>query len=245
MKKCLTNSRYVAPAGRSVIRFMKEEYKIPIAKLVFLHPQVDSTFFYTISKLDKERIRTGFGIPSEAIVFFSCRRFAEGWGPSIIKQLFKKLAIQIPNSFFVILNGYDSNQLLNDFRNELPQSIRHQFHFIDRIITLEEFGKYAQLSDFTVSAMTNRDMQSSSIMQSTACGAYPILLEQEEYRLMEADGFNALLFKSIDEALINRIDELVRNSESLLKLVNSNLEYLGKVESQQSYVAKLNSLNYL
>ncbi|MEQ1587154.1 MAG: hypothetical protein ABL895_14800 [Cyclobacteriaceae bacterium] len=245
MKKCLTNSRYIAPAGRSVMRFIKEKYKIPTEKLVFLHPQVDSNFFHTISKLDREKIRTGFGIPSDAIVFFSCRRFAEGWGPSTIKLLFQKLAIQVPNSFFIVLSGYDRNQLLNDFRNELPHSIRHKFYFIDRIISLEEFGKYAQVSDFTVSAMTNSDMQSSSIMQSASCGAYPILLEQEEYRLMEADGFKALLFKTIDDALFIRISELVRDSETLMKLANSNSEYFKRVGSQQSYVAKLNNLSYL
>lgn len=244
MRKCLNNSRYIAPAGRSVVRFIREQYRISADKLIFLHPQVDGNFFYSISKPDRNEIRKGFGIPSESVVFFSCRRFAEGWGPSIISQLFQKLAIQMPNSFFVVLSGYDSNQLLNDFRNELPQSIRHQFYFIDRVITLEEFGKYAQVSDFTVSAMTNRDMQSSSIMQSAACGAYPILLEQEEYRLMEVDGFNALLFKTIDEALFKKISEYAKDSEYLMQHVNSNLEYFKRIESQQSYVAKLNSLSY-
>lgn len=244
MKRCLASMTYIAPAGRSVIPFIESKYGVSKSKFVFLSPKVDASIFYPIVPDEKAKIRLELNIEPTAVVFFACRRFAEGWGPRLIQEIFIKLYRQIPNSYFIVLSGCETNNLINQFKAELTKEQLKGFLFLDRTITLEEFSRYSQISNFTVSAMTNRDMQSFSIMQSTACGAYPILLEQEEYRLMEADGFNALLFKTIDEVLFNRICDLAKDSESLIRLTNRNLEYFNRVGSQQSYVSKLNNLSY-
>lgn len=173
--------------------------------------------------------------------FFSCRRFFEGWGPELIKILFLKLAIAIPNSFYLVLSGSDYNTLIDSFENELPINIKKQFLFIKREISIREFALFSQISDFTVSAMTNRDMRSSSILQSTASGAYPILYNQEEYNILVKDGFSALLFNSIDDKLISEIKDLAFDKNRLLILRKRNNAFFEN-QRRNSYVAILNSL---
>jgi len=244
MRRCLKAMAYIAPAGRSVIPFMIETYGIQKEKFVFLPPIVDSNIFGTIEKKEIIARKNKIGINDESIIFFSCRRFAEGWGPDLIRKLFLKLCQRIPNAFFIVLSGYESNTLMEEFMNEIPAEKRHQFLFLDKEITLTEFSYYCQISDFTVSAMTNRDMQSSSIMQSVSCGAYPILKEQDEYQIMVKEGFDSLLFKQVDEALVDDIGKLISTPGLLDQKRELNRDYFLKRKNSLDYVTILNSLDF-
>lgn len=244
VRKCLLNARYIAPAGRSVVGFIGDTYRVPREKLIFIHPQVDGSIFYKVDRSTKEELRSAMGLPPGSIVFFSCRRFAEGWGPLIVKELFLALSKQSPKFYFIVLSGYDENPLIEDFRKSLDPRLVDRFLFVDRKVPLFEFGRFAQVSDFVLSAMTNRDMQSSSIMQATACGAYPILLRQQEYLYMVDDGFSALLFECVGHQLIDRIMDLVDSPEELKGLIEANLKYIVKIGDQQTYVAQLNGLDF-
>ncbi len=241
VKKSLQSSAYVAPAGKSVIPFIIDSYALNPSKVVFLPPIVDDSIFFPLSSDQIKSLRKKLNIPEDAIVFFSCRRFFEGWGPELIKILFLKLAIAIPNSFYLVLSGSDYNTLIDSFENELPINIKKQFLFIKREISIREFALFSQISDFTVSAMTNRDMRSSSILQSTASGAYPILYNQEEYNILVKDGFSALLFNSIDDKLISEIKDLAFDKNRLLILRKRNNAFFEN-QRRNSYVAILNSL---
>jgi len=128
--------------------------------------------------------------------------------------------------------------------NEIPAEKRHQFLFLDKEITLTEFSYYCQISDFTVSAMTNRDMQSYSIMQSVSCGAYPILKEQDEYQIMVKEGFDSLLFKQVDEALVDDIGKLISTPGLLDQKRELNRDYFLKRKNSLDYVTILNSLDF-
>ncbi|MEO7990196.1 MAG: hypothetical protein ABI663_11675 [Chryseolinea sp.] len=244
MTQCLKSMDYIAPAGRSVIPFMIEKYKIDKSKFVFLPPTVDKNLFQIIPDAERVKRRKEMKISSNAVVFFSCRRFSEGWGPHIVKELFIKLSHEIPNSFFIVLSGYDSNDLIDQFKSELPDSRKDQFLFLDKVIPLEEFSFYSQIADFTVSAMTNRDMQSSSIMQSVACGAYPMLLEQLEYKIMVNEGFSSIMFNEIDDNLIQEVKGLIQEPNVFHDKKSLNKDYFIKRETNKDYVTILNSLQF-
>lgn len=244
VKTCLKRARYVAPAGRSAMSFIRDTYGVSDEKIVLLHPKVDTEKFFRLSREQRISIRVELGIPVESIVIFSCRRFAEGWGPHVIRELFVELMHHTTDFFFIVLSGYSMNSLLDDFIASLPKEMRPRYVFIEHSVSLEEYSKYAKASDFFVSAMTNRDMQSSSIMQSTACGAYPILLEQEEYRYMIQNGFSALLFDRVDRSLVDQIVQVARDHETFEDLKEKNLKYIESVVKQESYVSRLNSLEY-
>lgn len=242
VKKSLQSSAFVAPAGKSVIPFMIDSYSLKPEKVIFLPPVVDSSIFYPLPSDQIKYLRKKFGIQEDAIVFFSCRRFFEGWGPSIIKSLFLKLANTIPNSFYIVLSGSANNRLIDEFENELPVAIKGKFLFVKEEISLQEFALFSQISDFTVSAMTNRDMRSSSILQSAASGAYPILYNQEEYKLLVNDGLSALLFDSTDDDLFfSKLKNLIADKDQLSLLKKHNHGFFNSHKGN-SYVDMLNSL---
>lgn len=243
MKRSLKSMAYIAPAGRSVIPFMIGTYGIDKSKFVFLPPTVDNTLFTTIPAEEKVKRKLELNLASDTVVFFACRRFKSGWGPEIIKDLFIRLSDIMQNSFFIILSGSEKNELIEKFRDELSPEKRTKFMFLERSISLKEYSYYSQLSDFTVSTMTNRDMQSSSIMQSTACGAYPILLEQEEYKLMVNEGFDAIMFKKIDNLLIDSIRTLANTPTIFDHKRAINRAYFAKREANIDYVTILNNLD--
>jgi glycosyltransferase involved in cell wall biosynthesis len=244
VKMCLGRARYVAPAGRSVISFIRETYGVPNEKIVFLHPKVDTEIFFTPTREQREIIRVELGIPVSSSVIFSCRRFAEGWGPYIVRELFVELMNLTTDFYFIVLSGYSTNNLFDDFVASLPEVMRSRFVFIRQSVSLGEFGKYAKASDFFVSAMTNRDMQSSSIMQSTACGSYPILLEQEEYRYMVQDGLSALMFSKVSRSLADRIIQVAHDRKTFEAFRARNRKYIESVVERENYVSRLNSLEY-
>lgn len=203
--------------------------------------RLDREMFKPALPGESDRIRARFGIPSAAFVVMNMRRFLPAWGSDVALDAFIRFARAEPSAFFVVLGGGGTESYTRQACLRLEgEGLAARFLVIEGQCSLSDCADLMKVAQVTVSLIRKRDMRSGSVLQAIACGGAPVISDQEEYRLMEADGFRAKFVSGTNpDEVFRSLQEYCHNAQERQAIVDANHSYLANHEDGEREVSDL------
>ena len=205
VRYALNHADLVVPGSPLTKQYLHERFGVPLDRM---HCgglwALDRARFNRQARASRPATCQRFGIDPGRLIVMNIRRFFPAWGSDLALPAFVRFARENPSPHFVMLGGAGTEPHVNAARRLLhEQGVSHRFTLFDGEIPLEECAALMSAADIVVSLMRERDMRPlSSILEAAACGAAPVLSDQDEYRAMERLGFRALFCAAGDEEAV-------------------------------------------
>lgn len=226
----------VAAKDRICSRFGVEPHKVePISW------GVDLDLFRPLTDPENTTIRDELAIPQNAVVVMNARRFDPLWGSDDVLRAMLELARRRTELYCILLGGgYEAAHLRNARRQVQDAGLEPRFRFFPETVSIEQYAQLVGTADVALSLMSRGDMRSSSVLQSAAAGAVPVISDTSEHRLMQDAGFACRLVPSGDvDGLLAHIDELLATPALRSEMAEANRHYLEIHEDHDAQMRRL------
>ena len=227
----LKKSDLIWNSSYSSSKIIPEKFNINSDKFITISMGVDKRPFCKLRT--KEVLKDLYSIDKDHKVIVNVRRFRPSWGSKLAIKAFLKLAKTHNEIHFILFGGAGVKSNVKE-AIELVKSnnLEHRFTFFENNMTMIECLELMSISDFSTSLMIERDMKSLSISQAITLGTFPILSDQDEYKIMINQGLNAKLVDVKNEDnVFEALDECVNNFEHYKIKVQENYSYVEKHEN--------------
>lgn len=240
----LRNASLVNPSSVSAVNFLKKEYNLPhekfIASLSFSGQEVIKK---CMEENSRNEIRAKYNVKEGEILIFNIRRFQPKWGSKEVALAFEQLAKRNKNFKFILIagSGDEANELLGKaeehYKNE---GIYNQFLIYYGHLPLESFSELTYSADIAVSVMHSGDMRSASIMNAITAECLPVLSKQDEYLIMQEQGFSCQFvdYNNIDE-IVESCENYAFNDSLIKKTRQKNQVFLERYSGNDKYFEML------
>lgn len=243
MKRVLHKAALVMPTASSSVSYLREAFGIAEDKVQPVSWGVDREAFTPMEATDKQAARQRWKVPPGRKVILNIRRFRPGWGALVALETFIRMAEAYPEDYyFVLLGGAGKDKkVLDEATLRLrKEKLTDRILLIEDRISLEEVAELMGISDAFVNLMTKEDMRSFSIIQGAARGSVPVLIDQPEYRHMEADGFKAVFVpENKPELIAGKLHDLCTDETRMQQMKEANLHYIRDKEDGDVQVKKM------
>ena len=243
LRYSLRRAHLVCPAAESAVAILRERYRLPSQRICAAPWGVDRSVFHPVDDRRRGELRDRYGLPRDAAVVLNVRRFAPHWGCHEAMEALVALARSRSDCRCVLLGGGGeayAHLSTEAQRRVKEQGLSQQFLFLPEVVTLQECADLMALSDVFISLHRDRDMRSWSIVQAAACGAVPVLTDQEEYRLMERDGFRASFVAAADaESVVRAIETYLDDDALRAQARAANVSYVAQHEDLEIRMGRL------
>jgi glycosyltransferase involved in cell wall biosynthesis len=235
VRYALTHVDLVVPGSTLAREYLHDRFGVPMERM---HCgglwALDRSRFRRASDALRTEICARHGISPTALIVMNVRRFFPAWGADLAFEAFIRFAREHATVHFVMLGGNGTEALVSRARTVIArEGLSGRFTMFEGDLPLEECAALMAVSDICVSLMRERDMRPfASILEAVACGAVPILGDQEEYRLMEREGFQAIFCPPGDEdAVIGALRSYTASDALRDETSRRNFRYLDMHEN--------------
>lgn len=173
----------------NLAEYLSEEFGVPSNRVRAFSWGVDLEMFNPHER-DQARmdLRAEWGIPADAPVLISARRFDPYWGANEIIEAAAKILQGGEDCYFIILRAGGDEQFFNEMANRKISNDR--VRFVSRYLTPEQMAGYLQAADGFLSC-PHTDLLSISVVEGMACGAVPVVSDLPAYHTRLKDGETA------------------------------------------------------
>lgn len=228
----LSHVSLVVPGSRSAVAYIRDTYSIAEDRVQFHSWGVDLDRFKprSMANISGENDDTIRNPKIDTVI--NIRRFRPAWGCYRALEAFLILARLTTDTHFIILGDADSIEYINHAKQRIDhERLTSRFTIFENGISIDKFADLLATSKIAVSLMDEPDMRSLSILQAIASGAFPVLSNQPEYRLMEDSGLKAEFVEwNADPDLIAKLILRKLNDPELPSLIQQNLSFMRKNE---------------
>jgi len=231
VKYSLKKNDLIWNGSYSAARLIPEIFKIS-GDNFFTHSfGVDKRSFSLLE--NKEKLKSKYLINMNHKVVVNVRRFRPSWGSELAMNAFLEIAKTHDDTHFILFGGAGVESNVKEAINSVRENnLENRFTFFENNMTMFECLELMSISDISTSLMIERDMKSLSISQAVALGTFPILSDQEEYKIMVNQGLNAKLVNIENEDnIFKALDDCVRNIDKYKIKANENYKYVDEHEN--------------
>jgi glycosyltransferase involved in cell wall biosynthesis len=235
VKRALRNVDLIVPSSATAARYIPERFGVSPEKVRPVSWGVDLQTFKPANIADKRSIKESISAPENSKVVLNVRRFNPIWGAFDCLEACLRLATSREDVHFVFFGGAGTEEHLAKARQEIAANGHDlRFTLLDGNIPLQRCAEIMSVSDICISLLGRGDMRSSSVLQGTASGAVPVIIESEEYRSMQTAGFAAEFVPENDPAALTAtLDRLLQNDNQMKSMTETNLAYIQQHEDHE------------
>ncbi len=226
-----------APIGTRVI----EAFGVTEARVHPISFGVDTTLFAPRRGEARDRLRASLGLPQEALVITSVRRFDPLWGCQVVLEACLRAAEQSESAHFVFIGGAGNHERIEAARREVDgRGLASRFSYFEGNLQMAEFARLICATDVAISASGYTEPKSWSVLQAMAAGAAVVVGDQPAYREVAAAGADlALVDGSSPDAIADAVGALVRDVDRRQAMVSANINYIRDHEDERQQMARL------
>lgn len=163
-------------------RYLRETFGIPESKVRAFSWGIDLRVFRPGLREAAADVREDLGIPAEAPLVFSPRRFDPYWGADLLVEAIPRVLARRPETIFAILVADADAAFLARARASLaaPGLVR-SIRWIERRATAEGMAALFNAADVFTS-LPRTDLLATTVLEGMACGCAPVLADLPAYR---------------------------------------------------------------
>lgn len=164
----------------NLAEYLEKEFQIPTGKVKAFSWGVELDRFNPHDReASRRELRAEWGIPLDAPVMISARRFDPYWGAEEIVSAAVEITGRNQDCYFVILRaGGDEDYFERMARQKLTGD---RVRFVDRYLSPQQMAQHLQASDVFLSC-PHTDLLSISVVEGMACGAVPVVSDLPAYQ---------------------------------------------------------------
>lgn len=161
---------------------------------------------------------------------------------NIIDAIPKVLEIH-KDAIFIFIKGYASEEYFEKIKSKIGKlGIAQNVRIIENLLTPKEMAVYLNLADMTIS-VPKVDQFASSIMETMACGAIPIVGDLEVYKQYLTDKKNAFFVDQYNPDEISQtILFCIENLEKIKQILDINLKI---IEENENWIINARRMEFL
>lgn len=241
---CLRTVDLIVPSSTTAARHISERFKVSPAKVKAVSWGVDRAKFKRAEGEERSRLCAKWQIDPHATIVLNPRRFRPDWGAFVALKAFIKVALENPNTHFILFGGRHTEQFTSKARAEISErGLLARFTILEGDAPIDLCAELMSISDVLVSLLGRGDMRSASVLQAAAAGAAPIIADNPEYREMQQAGFRALFVPPASaEDLIAALQVYLNDPIKARGFVADNDLYFAKHEDHATQMDHLLNL---
>jgi glycosyltransferase involved in cell wall biosynthesis len=248
VKKALNSVDLICPSSTKSIEHIITRFKVNPEKVEADYWGIKVNIFKPSTSEEKTIICKKYGINPNNKIILNVRRFLPAWGSEMALNSLIRIGTKYEDVHFVFFGGQNVEKYVSEAIVKVKQlGISERFTFFDKELSINECAELMSISDLFTSLMLERDMRSASILQAVNSGAFPILSNQQEYKIMMKNGLNAILVdaNSLDN-VVEAIEQCLNNEELIEEYRRKNFDYISTNEDwdkkQQSLINRILSI---
>lgn len=232
LKKILDKSLLITSTSKEMKNCLEKEFSIHSEKIRNFSLGLDTDLFYPKKRVDKK-----------TKVWIINRRMHPHYN-----------TLETINGFINYINNGNLGKLiviLGDYDHNYYEKIKSLFDFekykkniqiIDKFLDRKDLSSFLQISNFSISTPLT-DQLSSSILESIACGAVPILFNLNSYEEIITNQSCIVMKHRTTEAFEEIFLKTSKmKTEQVSKIAIKGVQYIIENESSKSVLPKVNSL---
>ena len=231
----------VVPASVVAAQYIRERFGLAEDKVQAVPWGVDLKQFSRASPQYRSEFCQELGIDPATVLILNSRRFRPFWGCSQVLEAFLQLAQRTHGTHFLLLTGSGAEENVEAARRRIEAAgLASQFTFFIGNVSLSRCAEVMSVADIFVSLAGRGDMRSSSVVQATACGGAPVILEAPEYREMAKQGFTCEFVRPDDvDDLTAALGRLVTDEGRRLSMREQNRRYVTEHEDYERQMTRM------
>lgn len=244
IKYSLNSADLIVPSSTTAARHIRERFGIPGDKVQEVSWGVDRSLFKRADSASRREICAKLGINPGATIVLNPRRFMPAWGCFVALDVFLQLAVEYPQTHFVLLGGQGTHDNVELGRKKIKEKgLIDRFTLFDTDIPLHKCAELMSVSDLFVSLLGRGDMRSWSVTQSAASGGIPIITDMPEYREMEKAGFSCFLInpESVEE-ILTAFRYALDHPDQMEELRHKNYKFIAENEDHHKQMKMMLNL---
>ncbi len=189
MRRILHDAQGISGCTPEIARVLIEQFDVQAERIYPNFLSYDDTHFYSIADSQRMQLRSEVSLPQDEPVWCVCRRTHPLYRTKEVVRGFLDFCQRGNPGRLILLCGDqqpDYTQAVRELMDSHPES--HRITVVDRMLSLDEFAKWLQLSDFSIS-VPRTDNFSNAVLESMACGTVPILSDLEAYHEIRSSEF--------------------------------------------------------
>lgn len=241
MTYALRRADLVVPSSVVAAQHIRDRFALSEDTVKALSWGVDLKQFARSPAAFRDDFCRKLGVDSATVLVLNSRRFRPLWGSALALEGFLGLAARRGDVHFLLLSGSEDAEHVRAAEQRVAAAgLGARFTFIEPNVPLSRCAEIMSVSDVFVSLMGRGDMRSASVLQGTACGGAPVILEAPEYRAMTAQGF-ACEFVQPDDAdgLVAVLDALASDATRRAAMRERNDRYVREHEDYDRQMTRL------
>jgi L-malate glycosyltransferase len=179
----------------SIAPYLHDRFGVPPEKIRPFSWGIDLETFTARDDDGVAALSSRLGIPSDAPVLFSPRKWGPVWGAGRIAQALPEVLRELPALQVVLIGPLPSDAAGRALQEKLRcEPFAPRLHWIDPDATADTMARLFHLADAFVSAAPH-DLLSMTILEGMAAGCFPVLSDLPAYAKYAHDGETALLVR--------------------------------------------------
>jgi glycosyltransferase involved in cell wall biosynthesis len=243
-KLALRKADLIVPSSTTAAQHIRERFGVRPERVRAVSWGVDRQKYKKADAIQRAGICAKWNINPQATVVLNPRRFRKAWGGFLALEAFMQVASENPLTHFVLFGGEGTEKFTKEARAGIEeQGLSSRFTLLEGFAPLADCVELMSISDVFVSLLGRFDMRSSSVLQTAAAGAVPIVAEHSEYREMERLGFAALFVPPDSvEDVIKALRFCVLNPTERREMIARNDRYIAQHEDYSTQMDTLLNL---
>ncbi len=240
----LHNIDLILPASTVAAEHMLTRFDLPSTKVQSLSWGVKADQFQRANDKERQAICSQFEISPDATIILNCRRFNPLWGAFDALEACIELAKRFEKTHHIFLGGQGAGQHVATARARVAEAgVTSQFTLFDDDIPLEKCAELMGISDIFLSLLKRGDMRSASVLQATAAGGVPIIVDSPEYRAMTKQGFVAQFVPPQSaQSIVEVAVPLIENENQRAEIPRQNDVYIREHEDNYRQMTRMLTL---
>lgn len=231
----------VVPASVVAAQYIRERFGLSEDKVQAVSWGVDLHQFSRASVEHRATFCKELAIDPSSILVLNSRRFRPFWGCTPVLESFLQLAQRTEGTHFLLLTGSGAEENVQAARRRIEGAgLASRFTFFMGNVPLSRCSEVMSVADIFVSLAGRGDMRSSSVLQATACGGAPVILDALEYREMAKQGFACEFVRPDDvEDLTVALHRLVTDEGRRSSMREQNRRYVTEHEDHNRQMTRM------
>lgn len=233
----------IVPSSSVAARYICERFGVNPVKVRAVSWGAELGHFKRLDGLERVRAFERWGIDAAHQVVLNARRFLPLYSCGTAVEAFLRVAAEKPDVHFVFLGGRDTEALTDAARRHVDSLfpvLSGRFTFLRDNISQEACASLMGIADVFVSLCDRVDMRSKSVLEAAAAGGVPVLGESEEYRTMQAQGFQAHFVEAGSaDHVANAVLHLLKAPTLRLQMSQRNVRFLAEHEDSERQMDRL------
>jgi len=245
IKRVLSKATSIVVSSKITMDFLVKKYSINENKF-FAHSWGINKKIFNLnirkSKISKSKILNEYNI-KEGNYIFSPRCMKKVYNQEVIIEAFSLIHEKYPQYKLILLYCTNTiNKYLKLIKKEADLlDISQEIIWINRVITEEEMLDLMSLAEVVIN-IPNTDQLSSTLLESIACGCFPIVSNLEPYKEVIEDGINGIFIDPNPISVFKAFEKYMENNDKFKIYAEKNASRILNEYNTENFVSKLKQL---